>query len=130
MSELPATPPFGALRLASPEDIPRLGIVCVAGFIYAEPFQWERPYHAQHPLSTILFFRRDVEEFVQSPRHVVLVALDKYEPDELSKTKAVIPESHGWVPPAPGDEVVVGLAIWRLEDGSKRLGQLWNNKGT
>ncbi len=37
---------FGALRLATPEDVLRLGVVCTEAFRYSDQFIWERPYHS------------------------------------------------------------------------------------
>ncbi|KAK2589474.1 hypothetical protein QQS21_012850 [Conoideocrella luteorostrata] len=123
-STTPPAPPLGDLRIAGPNDIMRLGIVCTAGFRYAEQFTWERPYHAQHPLSTLAFFRHEVRQFIKSPEHIVLVAVDSFDTHESDKTEAVIPDSNGWDKPAPGTDVVVGMAIWKLEAGSKRVEDL------
>lgn len=105
-----------------------MGVVCTAGFRYSEQFIWERTQHDQFPQSTIVFFRHEVEEFIRSPDHIVLV--DGYDPDESSKTEAVIPMDNGWYPPESGAEVVVGLGIWKLEPSSKRIGQFQNDDGT
>ncbi len=126
---LPAAPQLGALHIASPSDILRLGIVATAGFRYSEHFIWERPFHVDHPLDTITFFRHEVEHFVKSPEHIVLVASDRYDPDESNKTKAVIPDENGWAAPAPEEQVIVGLAVWKLEAGSKRVGKFQNESG-
>ena len=126
---LPGPPSLGKLRIAAPEDVLRLGIVAAAGFRYSEHFMWERPYHENYPLDTIIHYRHEAVEYIRSPTHVVLVALDLYDPDESNKTKAVIPKDSGWESPAAGEEVVVGLAIWRLEPGSKRRGKFQNNRG-
>ena len=115
-------PPLRGLRIAGLNDVLRLGIVCTAGFRYAEQFIWERPCHAQHPHATILFFSPEVEAFIRRPEHVVLVAMDRYDPGESDKTDAVIPADNGWQPPAPSSEVVVALAVWKLEPGSQRVG--------
>lgn len=82
-------------RLAGTTDIWRLAIVCTAGFCYSEHFIWERPNHEQHPLSTVVAFCHEVKEFIQSPDHIVLVSLDKYDPEESRKTRAVIPGNTG-----------------------------------
>lgn len=66
-------------------------------------------------------------EFIRSPRHIVLVAVDSYDPDESSKTKAIIPEDNGWKPPDAGAEVVVGIGVWQLEASSPRIGQFQND---
>ncbi|KAK0664563.1 hypothetical protein QBC41DRAFT_283784 [Cercophora samala] len=121
-----AQPSLGRLRLASPDDILRLGIVCTAGFRCSEQFIWERTAHNQHPQSTITFFRHAVAEFIKNPEFIALVAVDAYNPDESSKTDAIIPVDNGWKPPAAGTPVVVGLGVWRLQPGSPRVGKYQN----
>ncbi|KUJ08322.1 uncharacterized protein LY89DRAFT_765174, partial [Mollisia scopiformis] len=115
-------PSFGALHLATPEDVLRLGVVYTAAFRYSEQFIWERPYHSKYPQDTILSFRHEVTTLIKDPKMIVLVAVDKYEPDESSKTDATIPVDNGWTPPEKGHEVVVGIAVWQLEPGCKRIG--------
>ncbi|KAI3556613.1 hypothetical protein CABS01_04220 [Colletotrichum abscissum] len=118
---VPKLPPFGALRLASPRDILRIGIVATAGFRYSPVFDWERPYHEKFPNDTILSYRHGFASALKSPDSIVLVAVDKFDPEESGKTKAIIPTDNGWEAPNAGDEVVVGVAYWKLEQGSKRI---------
>ena len=122
-------PPFGPLRLASPKDILRIGVVAACGFRYSPIFDWERPYHEKYPQDTLLSYRQEFASFIKSPKHVVLVALDKYEPDEGKKSKAIIPPNNGAEIPAEGDEVIVGVVCWKLEPGSKRIGKFQNETG-
>ncbi|KAG4440643.1 hypothetical protein IFR05_003877 [Cadophora sp. M221] len=102
---LPQPPAFRKIRFATPED-----------------FIWERPYHAEHPQDTIVFFRHEVTGLIKDPRMIVVVAVDEYDAAESSKTEATIPADNDWTPPDPGDEVVVGIAVWQLEPESKRIG--------
>ncbi|KAI1327875.1 hypothetical protein F5Y16DRAFT_182045 [Xylariaceae sp. FL0255] len=125
---LPA-PALGALRIASPLDVLRIGIVAAAGFRYSPVFDWERPYHQKFPQDTLLSYRQEFASVIKSHEHIVLVALDKFDPDESKKTKALIPGDNGWTPPAGGDDVVVGVGCWKLEKGSKRLGDFQNDTG-
>ena len=127
---VPLTPGLGKLRIASPADILRLGIVCTAGFWYSEHFHWVRPYHAQYPLDTITFFQHEVAGLLENPEFIVLAAVDAYDPQESEKTEATIPAGHGWQIPEAGEEVVVGLAVWKLEPNSKRYGQYRNDTGS
>ncbi|KAK4223411.1 hypothetical protein QBC38DRAFT_459353 [Podospora fimiseda] len=122
-------PSFGSLKLASPDDVLRLGVVCTAGFRYSEQFIWERTAHAQYPQSTMNWFRQEVMEFIRKPEFIALVALDDYDPDESSKTEAIIPVDNGWTPPKAGTPVVVGLGVWRLQPGSPRIGKYQNETG-
>ena len=118
------------LRLASPRDILRIGVVAASGFRYSPVFDWERPHHEKHPEDTLLSYRQAFASVIKSPEYAVLVALDKYEPDEAKKSKAIIPPNDGAEIPAEGDEVVVGVACWKLEPGSGRIGKFQNETGT
>ncbi|KAJ4220995.1 hypothetical protein NW759_007064 [Fusarium solani] len=120
-------PPLGRLRLASPADIPRIGIVAASGFPYSPVFDWERPNHAEFPQDTLLSYRHEFSSVIKSPEHIVLVATDKFDPDEGKKTKAIIPHNSGWPTPKPHDEVVVGVACWKLQPGSDRKGAFQND---
>lgn len=86
-SSLKQPPALDPLRVTSVGDILRLGIVCTAGFSFAEQFVFERPYHDENPHVSLLAFRHEVKKFIESPKHMVLVATNQYEPDESSKWK-------------------------------------------
>jgi hypothetical protein len=116
-------PPFNSLHIASPREILRIGVVAACGFRYSPVFDWERPYHEKYPEDTLLSYRQEFASAIKSPEHVVLVALDKYDPDEGKKSIAIIPPNNGAEIPAKWDEVVIGVACWKLEPGSKRIGQ-------
>lgn len=122
-------PPLGSLRLATPDDVMRLGVVCTASFYYSEEFTWERIYHDQYPQSTIVHYRHEAVEFINEPEFIALVIEDDYDTDESSKTNATIPDDNGWEPPENGTKVIVGLGVWKLESGSKRIGQFQNLTG-
>ncbi|KAH7160972.1 hypothetical protein EDB81DRAFT_924210 [Dactylonectria macrodidyma] len=122
-SVYPEAPSLGPLRIASAEDIMRMGVVYAAGFCDAEKNSWERRFHQKYPQSTILAHRHDVRDHLLRAEKVVLVATDKYDPDESSKTWANIPENNGWTPPKAGDDVIVGAVAWTLAESSNRLGQ-------
>ncbi|KAI0385425.1 hypothetical protein F5Y04DRAFT_245811 [Hypomontagnella monticulosa] len=126
---IPDPPPLGSLRLATPDDVMRLGVVCTASFYYSEEFTWERIYHDQYPQSTIVHYRNEAVEFINEPEFITLVIEDDYDTDESSKTNATIPEDNGWEPPEKGTKVVVGMAVWKLESGSKRIGRFQNLTG-
>ena len=122
-------PSMKPLRLASPRDILRIGLVATCGFRHSPIFDWERPYHEKYPEDTLLSLRQAFASVIKSPEYAVLVALDKYEPDEAKKSKAIIPPNNGAKIPAEGDEVIVGVACWKLEPGSKRIGKFQNETG-
>jgi hypothetical protein len=125
----PAAPALGPLRLASPKDILRIGIVATSGFRYSPVFDYERPYHEQYPEDTILSYRNMFSSVIKDPEYIVLVAVDKYDPDEGSKSKAIIPPNEREDLPDRGEEAVVGVACWKLEVGSKRVGDFQNDSG-
>jgi hypothetical protein len=125
----PRTPDIQPLRIASPNDILRLGVVATAGFRYSEQFMFERIFHVDYPQDTIVFFRHEAEEFVKSPWHIILVAIDKYDPEESAKTEAVIPVDNGWQPPSPGEDVIVGFGVWKLQPDSAHVGEFQNVTG-
>jgi hypothetical protein len=58
---------------------------------------------------------------IKNPEMIVLMIVDKYDPDESSATEATIPADNGWTPPERGEEVIVGIAVWKLEPGSRRV---------
>ena len=101
-------PVLGVLRVATPADLIRLGLVAMAGFCYSPVFRWERPYHAQYPADSLLSYRREFMNAVKDDHTIVLVAEDMYEPDENTKSKAVFPEDDVYEPPKAG--AVVGSA--------------------
>lgn len=124
-----AAPALGALRIASPSDILRIGIVAACGFRYSPVFTWERPYHKSYPADTLLSYRHEFSDVIRNPEYVVLVAVDKYDPNEGEKSEAVIPPNNGAETPYPGQEVIVGVACWKLQPGSSRIGQFQNDTG-
>ncbi|PQE04851.1 Acyl- N-acyltransferase protein [Rutstroemia sp. NJR-2017a BBW] len=120
-------PALGALRIATPSDILRMGIVSTCSFRYSPLFEWERCYHETYPEDTLLSYREELVEQIKDPKYIVLVASDKYDPDEARKSIAILPENNGWEAPAAGEDVIVGFACWKLEPGSKRQGQYKND---
>lgn len=126
---LSAAPALGALRLTSPNDILRIGIVAACGFRYSPVFEWERPYHAAYPADTLLSYRQEFSDVIKNPEYIVLVAVDKYNSDEGKKSEAVIPPNNGVEMPAPGQEVIVGVGCWKLQPGSSRVGHFQNETG-
>jgi len=107
----------------------RLGVVSAAGFRYSPVFGWERPYHEQYPQDTLDSYREMYIGAMKNPRCVIVVATDAYDPDEGGKTEAIIPPDPGVELPKKGDEVVVGVAYWKFEPGSRREGQFNNLEG-
>ena len=108
-------------RLARPEDLERIGIVIVSSFRSNPKFAWQRAYHEQFPVDTLAWYSGVVASYLRDPNFVVVVALDKYDPDERSKSIAIIPVEETEL--KKGDPVIVGACAWRFEEGSKRKGQ-------
>ena len=118
----PNAPAFGALRLASLTDVPRIAVVATSGFRYSPVFQWERPYHEKYPEDTLMSYKSMFAERIKNPEYIVLVASDVYDPDENNKTSAIIPPDTATVP-AKGECVIAGVASWKLGLDSSRKGQ-------
>lgn len=125
----PTAPALNLLRVASPNDILRIGIVAACGFRYSPLFPWERPHHEKYPADTLLSYRHEFSEAIKNPENIVLVAVDKYDPDEGQKSETIILSDNGFQPPLPGEEVIVGVGCWKLEVGSKRVGHFQNDTG-
>ncbi|KAK7403400.1 hypothetical protein QQX98_010813 [Neonectria punicea] len=123
-------PDLGNLRVATPDDILRIGIVATAAFRYSPLFRWERPKHEQYPEDTLLSYRTQFKNVIQSDDFIVLVQESAYQPDENDRTSAIIPPSNGWNPPKAGEQVVVGVLSVKLEPNSPRQGELKNHNGT
>jgi hypothetical protein len=124
-----AASPLGSLRIATPADVLRIGIVAAAGFRYSPVFRWERPHHEQHPGDTLLSYRTQFRDAIRSDEFVVLVQEDTYNPHKNEQTTAIIPRDNGWAPPEAGGKVVVGVVSLKLEPDSVCRGQLKNHQG-
>jgi hypothetical protein len=119
----PKAPPLGSLRLAMMQDVPRIATVATAGFYYSPVFAWERRFHSQFPLDTMQAYEKMFADVISDPQYIAIVATDAYDPKEHLKSGATI------VPDVPGpdlqhgDQVVAGVATWKLQPGSSRVGQ-------
>lgn len=129
-TELAFGPALGCLRVARPSDLLRIGVVATAGFWFSPLFRWERPYHKDYPADTILSYRTQFQNTVESNDFIVLVAEDEHQLDENKKTEAIILSDDAWKAPPAGAKVIVGVASIKLEPGSKRKGQYKDNQGT
>jgi hypothetical protein len=112
----PEIPPFGTLRLAHHRDIARIAEVATAGFHYSEVFHFERAYHEQYPQDTMASYREQFAKLIGDPRCVVLVA------EETCNSKSNDLN-------AGRSRIIVGVASWRLEPGSSRVGQFQSSTG-
>lgn len=125
----PSVPELGALRPALGSDIARIGVVATAGFRYSPVFQWERPYHEKFPEDTLNSYKDLFAKIIQDRQYIVLVAEDYFDPDEAKKSSAIVLPGSEANKPKAGEKVVVGVACWKLEEGSKRVGQFGNITG-
>ncbi|KAK4645775.1 hypothetical protein QC761_204540 [Podospora bellae-mahoneyi] len=122
-------PPLGHLRIASPDDVPRISVVATAAFRYSPLFEWERPNHSKYPEDTLESYRAQFLDAIQSDDHIVLVREDAYLHDENNKTAAIIPDNTGWTTPKAGEQVIVGVISIKLDPGSPHVGKLKSNNG-
>jgi hypothetical protein len=114
--------PSGNLRLATMGDIPRLCIVAAAGFFFSPTFVWERRYHHQYPEDTPKSYAHRFADIIRDPAGIFVVAEDSYQPDENTKTGAIILPTSSTREPQPGESVIVGFVAWSLPHGVKQYG--------
>ncbi|CAH0020749.1 unnamed protein product [Clonostachys rhizophaga] len=119
----PVAPAFGALRLASLRDVPRIATVATAGFYYSPVFPWERRFHRDFPTDTFRSYEKMFADAIISPDYIALVVEDSYDPAEAEKTEATIKPDVKISSPKAGDPVIVGVATWKLQPNSTRRGQ-------
>jgi hypothetical protein len=81
----PAPPCLGTLRIATPANVLRIGIVATAGFKYSPLFKWERPHHEQYPSDTLLSYRTQFQNAIKSDDFIVLVQKDAYDPGKTTR---------------------------------------------
>ncbi|KAK0659159.1 hypothetical protein QBC41DRAFT_384663 [Cercophora samala] len=122
-------PPLGTLRIASPDDAPRISVVATAAFRYSPLFEWERPDHEKYPEDTLSSYRAQFLNAIQSDDHIVLVQEDEYLQDESSMTTATIPANTGWTAPRVGQQVIVAVISIKLDPGSPHKGKMKTNNG-
>jgi hypothetical protein len=121
-TNFPPAPPLGPLRLAKMADVPRLGLVASAGFYYSEVRPFTRPRHVEYPGDTILSYQKLFATLIADPNLAIVVASGKYDPEESLKTDAGIPKEAETNAKA-GEQVIVGVVVWKFPDGSPRKGQ-------
>ena len=74
-----------SLRLATLQDITRIGVVAAAGFYHAPFFRFERPNFNRFPQDTLASYRAEYRRAILDPMSAVLVVEDEYEKDELKR---------------------------------------------
>ncbi|KAJ8129180.1 hypothetical protein O1611_g4452 [Lasiodiplodia mahajangana] len=119
----PVSPPLGALRLATIQDVPRIAVVATSGFYYSPVFSWERPYHQEFPRDTFMSYEKMFADIIRSPDYVAVVVEDSFDPNEATKSGATIDPDTRLPTHDAGEKVIVGVATWKFEPDSERRGQ-------
>lgn len=124
--DFPSIPPFWPLRIAKLLDVMRMGIITYAAFEKTTQLTWTFPNHTCWPHQVLQLERQRLASYMHTPNHVVVVVEDLYDPDEAAKTNITIPSND----PAPcpvsrwtEGEAIVGVAVWKFESDSTRIGQ-------
>lgn len=125
-NNFPPAPPLSPLRVATPLDVMRMGIITYAAFERTTQFTWMAPDHRRWHSKVLLLERQRLASLLRTRNHVVVVAEDTYDPDEAAKANVTIPSDD----PAPSPasrwtegRTIVGVAVWRFEGNSARIGQ-------
>lgn len=103
-----------------------MGIITYAAFERTTQFTWMVPDHRRWPSKVLLLERHRLASLLRTRNHVVVVAEDTYDPDEAAKANATIPSDDSAPSPASRwteGRAIVGLAVWRFEGNSARIGQ-------
>nr|POE54283.1 delta(24)-sterol reductase [Quercus suber] len=120
--KFPQYPQLGhGVRLATPEDLPRMADLSVLGFKESEIFRYERPEYNKFPVDAVASFYNIYRSQLKNPRAIVVVAEDFKKSDEISH----LPNQNGEPDSgdAPAKRVVVGVGVWILPKDSPREGQ-------
>lgn len=128
----PAPPPMDRVRIAVYSDVSRLATVAIAGCSNSPIFQSRHPYYTSYPEDTYRSCAHIFAKLITDPQHIVLVVLDTYDEHEYNKT-ATYPTPHDHEPlnklspvgvlEVVEDQVIVGVAAWKLPPWSPRIGQ-------
>lgn len=105
----------------------RLDTIAYAAFEQTTHFTWMNPKHDCWPDRILALERLKVSSVMRTNNHVVLIALDAYDPDEAAKANVYIAFDDRAPPPSShwtSGRAVVGLAVWKFKDGSARPGEV------
>jgi len=76
-------PPFPSnVRLATPADLPRLGLIAPAGYYNSEIFFFRRPHFRDYPGDTVANYSAGYRGEFLNPRSAVFVVEDELKLDE------------------------------------------------
>ncbi|KAI0869955.1 hypothetical protein GGS24DRAFT_477102 [Hypoxylon argillaceum] len=107
MNMAPPYPAFPSLRLAVAADLNRMAELGVAGFRGSNAFRYVRPKHEEFPEDAAAWYANLFRSQLLDPLTVVIVAED-WDQSGASST---------------GERIIVGIASWRLPEGSPHHGQ-------
>src|SRR2546421_1908472 len=79
----PDLPSLGSLRLATVQDVPRIGIVAAASFYHSPYFHYQRPDYQKFPFDTVASYRTQFMDAILGNDSVVIVAEDRPESNEI-----------------------------------------------
>jgi hypothetical protein len=81
-----------------------------------------------YPEDTFKSYEKMFADIIRDPECAALVVEDSYRENEKDKTGAVIEPGPEQTEPQPRESVIVGAATWKLEPGSRRIGQFTDRK--
>jgi len=115
--------PKDNLRLATPADISRMGLVMSAGFGSTLEAAWLQPYLRTFPRDSLLTSQEYVDRCMGSKGFATVVIEDTYEPAEVQAMAEIVPEDEAREHSMYEEKVVAGMATWKFMSGSPRIGQ-------
>ncbi|KAJ4297709.1 hypothetical protein N0V90_005604 [Kalmusia sp. IMI 367209] len=125
MSPVPVLPTLDGVRLATPDDLPRIATVAAAGFYHSPTFHYQRVHHAAYPDDTLRSYLSEYQRAIVDPASVVLVAEDIIDDREGDHVYPALRQAAAYSPGAGsvGSKVVVGVASVAIKPGSSYIGQ-------
>jgi hypothetical protein len=120
------SPSVDSVRLATPDDLPRIATVAAAGFFHSPTFQFQRVHYEKFPNDTLLSYLESYHAELQDPASIVIVAEDTLgECNEGTKVYQALQQASSYRPSSgpPGAKVIVGVASISLRPGSCYIGR-------
>ncbi|OCK75874.1 hypothetical protein K432DRAFT_281440, partial [Lepidopterella palustris CBS 459.81] len=97
------------IRLAMPEDLPRIAFVLMTGFSFSPVNQLQRPNYLQYPGDTFNSYLLELVNVCLDPSGRVYVTEDSYSPDEANHVPKKFAKRY-LCPEKLGDKLIVGVA--------------------
>lgn len=113
-------PTVHAVRLATPEDLPRISLVAAAAFFWSPSFQFQRPRYRDFPTDTIASYLLEYEATLKDPTCAVLVAEDVLKEDEAQDVYEALRFAYGLK--SPRQKGIVGVCSLKLKPNSSYVG--------